>query len=92
MSTIMEEALDSDMFVVLDFDYEVPCDMNQCDNAAEWRTVIVCCGRTVLYCDEDFQNILEAIGTYTFLCDADSGGCGSKMNGSPFIFTEKLKK
>lgn len=91
MTTQFIEDVDTDLFTVLDFEYEVPCDMSTCDRVAAWTTIFSCCGANVLYCEEDFTEIVNQIGNTLFYCDIEHGGCGG-MSRNPFSFTEKLKK
>lgn len=43
---------ETDLFVVLDFEFSPPCEaLKECDNAAEWVTRKSCCGDVQLLCD-----------------------------------------
>ena len=47
--------LDIESIEHLDFEFAPPCDSRAeggCDNVAEWKGVLACCGSTMLICQE----------------------------------------
>lgn len=55
---------DTDWLTLIDFESETACEagiggtMEDCDNPAEWRITVSCCGKSLLVCDyHNQQNI-----------------------------------
>ena len=56
----------------LDFEFSPPCDNKKCDNEAEWRSEVSCCGHSTLSCTpckKYDENRLRKVGSYLcWLC------------------------
>lgn len=51
--TIIEHDLDSDLFTVLDFEPEFPCEADEdCQNTPDYRVTTKCCAVSLLICEE----------------------------------------
>lgn len=90
----VEKGLDSELIQLLDFDYDLPCDVERfggCDSPAEWKVILSCCGAIVLFCDVHFNAILEKIDGIEEFYDDTPGGCLERMT-EPIAFAERLDK
>jgi hypothetical protein len=38
----------------LDFEHDIMCDVIDCEESAEWKFVLSCCGVTMFHCEECF--------------------------------------
>lgn len=97
MSTLIDEGVDTDTITVLDFDYAIPCDMNKfsetvpnCENVAEWKITLSCCGTNLFLCQEHLDSILEAMARDDVIFTHPKPyGCGNEMV-KPIAAAEKL--
>lgn len=91
--------LDTDSIELLDFDYDVPCDIKigedkrDCDRPAEWVITLSCCGKQLMWCQFHFDDILDDIAKgMLFWCPTTIGGCGVKGIQQPIASAERLDK
>lgn len=59
-ATVIENDLDTDLLSVLDFEFAPPCEVPKgCDNTAEWKVTVSCCGQMYLMCQVCVDHLLE---------------------------------
>ena len=86
-STFSETDLDFSVLDALDFEHEVPCDWNTlpsnsgpaCEDAAEWKIVVSCCGAFFFWCDKHKDEEIQIMAKFPNgigHLELD-GGCGS---------------
>ena len=88
MSTLIDEGLDTDSLTLLglDWSFAIPCDSvdengePDCDNPAEWKIQISCCGHVFFFCDLDKNHQLDAMehAAYVTHLPPAPGACGSQ--------------
>lgn len=91
LATIMDSALDSDDLELIDFEEEIACDTDECENAAEYRVRLSCCGYLILPCEDcliESKNWLKRQIGKTLIC----GICNARTPAGPewFIVIGKL--
>lgn len=71
-------------------DFDVCCEYAKCDEAGVWISVLKCCGSTMIHCDRHLEETKEWAARgglhYCPKCDKHN------IEGSPFLFTEKIKR
>lgn len=98
MSTMIDEGLDTDTISLLDFEHDIPCDMNKysttapsCDEAAEWKITLSCCGASLFLCQEHFDSILEAMARKNIIFTHPKPyGCGANDITHPITAAERI--
>lgn len=70
-------SLDEDIMLIehLDWDHEIPCDqIAHCDNEAEWKFTVSCCGKMLFFCNSCFEDTMDAKRT----CGITHNTCGTE--------------
>lgn len=91
MTAIMiDEEVDTDFIHLLDFHYATICEFRQhtgeeeCDEAAEFRLVLSCCGEVWLLCEDHMLRVVNFVKNANMPeHNPKWGGCG----GMPVHFT-----
>lgn len=70
-------SLDEDIMLIehLDWDHEVPCEqLEYCQNEAEWKFTVSCCGKMLFFCDPCFKEVMKikSYGIRHNECDTES--------------------
>jgi hypothetical protein len=94
-ATIIEEEVDADSILLLDFDHAPQCEaqeqMNrgECLNPAEYKLVLSCCAELWLLCEDHMFEVVAYVKEHpNVMHNPALGGCGTV--GVHFTLIERL--
>lgn len=67
---------DTDWLTLIDWEEELSCVIENCDNPPEWKVSVRCCGASALMCDfhKEYEFYVTNVvgGTYCLLCHTNN--------------------